>query len=382
MAHCHLCGQKSIHEVHNAKELTRVTSDCRPWHEGGRIGICLVCNTTQTILDDDWRADCARIYQEYQFYYQGDGAEQTVFSLNDNAGRSRSETLVTRLLQSSPLVGPSRILDVGCGNGAFLRALSGRTGDAELFGFDLSETYRETVEAIPQFRRLYVGSLGQIEGRFDLISMIHSLEHIENPLPLLTELVRHLTENGFIFVQVPNVRQSPFDLVVADHATHFTPETLTNLLQRAGLNVVFVSDSWVSKEISCIARLSPTCDVETTPDSSMAEDFALLEASVNWLHSVRQLAKEYAKPQHGLFGTAIAAIWTFGLHEEKFGFFVDEDRHRIGRTIWGCPILDPLTLPTDTVVFLAMPPLIADSIKQRLEKLVPHVQFIRPPQFN
>ena len=59
---------------------------------------------------------------------------------------------------------------------------------------------------------------------------------------------------GRLFVEVPNAETNPFEYLVADHATHFTPSTLGRLAAGAGWIVDELSAGWVSKELSMVAH--------------------------------------------------------------------------------------------------------------------------------
>ena len=84
-----------------------------------------MCGATQKLVDDAWRKDVVRIYEGYAIYHQGAGAEQAVFDQGSGAAQSRSERIVGRLGGVLDLPESGRLLDIGCGNGAFLRAFAG-----------------------------------------------------------------------------------------------------------------------------------------------------------------------------------------------------------------------------------------------------------------
>jgi SAM-dependent methyltransferase len=79
-------------------------------------------------------------------------------------------------------------------------------------------------------------------GSFDVVTMWHSLEHVHRPLEILRETYRLLVPGGKLIVATPNIQSLPFYLFRRDwfgldlprHLTHFTPSTLTAMLQTAG----------------------------------------------------------------------------------------------------------------------------------------------------
>ena len=111
-------------EIGGFSSHARVTSDCRPWPAGGKLGVCTACALVQKIVHAEWRREVAEIYACYALYHQSrDRTEQTVF---DPLGRAapRSGRLLQTLQQITGLPPSGRMLDVGCGNGATLQAAS------------------------------------------------------------------------------------------------------------------------------------------------------------------------------------------------------------------------------------------------------------------
>ena len=79
--------------------------------------------------------------------------------------------------------------------------------------------------------------------------MIHVLEHISNPLALLREINKILKPQGVLFVEVPNLDSLEFQLFrekwgylsAPRHLNHFTTQTLTRILNKAGFRIIEIS---------------------------------------------------------------------------------------------------------------------------------------------
>lgn len=144
-----------------------------------------------------------------------------------------------------PLHGQGRLLDFGCGGGSYLDRMS-RQG-WRVTGLDV---------AAPAVRRIrselglsaYVGTLPHPEIKpesFDVVTMWHSLEHVHDPAAVLREAFFHLAPGGKILVAVPNIESLAFRwfgrhwyaLDVPRHLTHFSPRTLSWMLERSGFRV-------------------------------------------------------------------------------------------------------------------------------------------------
>ncbi len=146
-----------------------------------------------------------------------------------------------RLVESARSKG--RLLDYGAGSGAFARFMAGRGFDAVgLEPYSLGTTLEE-----PGLRlvRAPLASVKNALGEFDVITMWHVLEHLEQPVPLLAELRSMLAPGGVLVVSVPNFAswQSEvfkggwFHLDAPRHLLQFEPETLDACLGRAGFIV-------------------------------------------------------------------------------------------------------------------------------------------------
>src|SRR5262249_50305003 len=146
----------------------------------------------------------AEIYRSYTIYYQSGGAEQAVFDGATGRPSSRSDRLVLRLRERVELPHSGRLLDVGCGNGAFLAAFGRRSPGWALRGLEVNDNNRAAVEQIPGVEALDVGELHDVPGDFDLISLIHALEHIADPAGLLQEAGSKLVRGGAFLIEVPN----------------------------------------------------------------------------------------------------------------------------------------------------------------------------------
>jgi hypothetical protein len=178
-----------------------------------------------------------------------------------------------------------------------------------------------------------------------------------------------LCSRGRLMIQVPHVLESPFDLLVADHCSHFTTATLAALLEAAGYDLLHLDTSLVPKEITAVAR--PAAREKRALASASAVDVASVAAFVDgalrWLQAVMAARDRLAaQKKFGIFGTSIAGVWLYGVAPDHVDFFVDEDMSRVGRRIDRIPIVHPRDVESDASVFLAMPVAIAERIYHKL----------------
>ncbi len=154
--------------------------------------------------------------------------------------REHRDRLVARLEREQVLEGKT-ILEVGCGDGAFLRALCGATG-ADGIGIDPSCT--------PAVENLERGALRLIRAQYplrgemiaaDLICCRHVLEHMPDPHEFLERLEEDLAPHGKILIEVPNAEHMlevcSIGDVIHEHCLYFDRSSLAALFESRGYGV-------------------------------------------------------------------------------------------------------------------------------------------------
>ena len=93
----------------------------------------------------------------------------------------------------------SRILDLGCGSGELLGCLY-RDGFKDLTGVD--PFVKKSTNYSEGFRILKQDIYG-LEGKFDLIMLHHTFEHLPEPLAVLKHLHNLLDRDGHLIIRIP-----------------------------------------------------------------------------------------------------------------------------------------------------------------------------------
>ncbi len=365
---CRLCGSPSLELLPEFANLPRVTSDCRPWPPGGALARCAACGLLQKPAGPSFRRELAALYRDYELFRQGEARDQALLDGTGGAPALRSQRILAELTRVAALPPRGRLLDVGCGKGAFLAACSAALPGWRLEATERDERSRARLEAIPGFARLHVAPPEALAASYDLVSLVHVLEHLEEPAAALRALARRVAPGGGLFVEVPDPDQNPFDLVVADHASHFTRATLRRALAMAGLEVLSLASTWVPKELSAWARPAGAIAAHSAHGSGDADSGAAEPgAQLAWLERVRGWARaRSAAGSVGIFGTALAGSWLAGALGKSAAFFVDEDPARAGGRHLERPVLAPADVPAGARVLLAAPSARAEALARRL----------------
>ena len=177
---------------------------------------------------------------------------------------------------------------------------------------------------------------------------------------------KKLTPTGVLVVDVPDHGRNPYDLLIADHCTHFTRATLADAAEAGGLDLQTCTEEWIAKELVMVGRAGGAGLTEREANPEAAE--ATVRAQLARLARLTTVARDMAtRGPLGVFGTSIAGTWLSRELGDSVQFFVDEDPGRHGRTLAGKPILAPAAAPDGAQVLIGLAPEVAELIKPRVD---------------
>lgn len=142
-----------------------------------------------------------------------------------------------------------RVLDFGCGAGAFLEVAAER--GFEGYGVDLSQSSIDYARSQPHGQNTYFGSPMEVPeiaaGGFDWVTMWSVLAHLPTPVEDLTMLRGLLRDRGVLLILTVNANAiflknfgDRWDGFTENHLKFFSPQTLPILLRRAGFQAVAI----------------------------------------------------------------------------------------------------------------------------------------------
>lgn len=380
---CHLCKSNNVTLFPTFAQLTRATSDCKPWAGMGKLCMCNDCHTVQKVTDAAWRAEAATIYSNYELYHQSpNGKEQPVFNSITGVPTPRSVAVLDYAQTIIKLKENCHIIDIGCGVGNTLKSLSRACATAQLYGFEPNAHKKDELEKLENVQKIYTDIARFDEQKFDVMTMIHVLEHIESPLEFLEKLKAHINHDGYLIIAVPDYTTNPFDLIIVDHASHFSLNTLQHLLERSGFELVSISNTTVNKEIVAVCRVSNTHkDEMAVINISNGVDDNFVQKQLDWLAEITSAAEKIAKScrPFGIFGTSIAANWIYGALPDYIDFFVDEDLDRVGTMYHKKPVYAVNKIPKSSHVFVCLQPSIVQNVVERISS--PQYALYATPAF-
>lgn len=270
---------------------------------------------------------------------------------------AKTRDLVLRHLPESPTV-----IDIGCGEGHFVRGLAeARDGVGRFVGFD-PNTDRQTGRGL-EFHAAYFEPLQHMqEFSPDGIVLRHVLEHLTHPTVLLDQLAwtaAALDKDCWLFVEVPCIDRVFETGRLADfffeHMSHFTTESFRQLMSRAG-EIVTLEHGYDREVVFALVRLGISDSMKKHAQSAQA---FFQVANVNRARIRRQIDEWAVSGKRvaiwGGTGKAAAFIQQFTADAERFPLVVDSDADKAGTFVPGTgqkiQFRDVLkTMPADVII--------------------------------
>lgn len=176
----------------------------------------------------------------------------------------------------------SKIMDVGCGKGHLLFKLH-EIGFTNLLGVD---PFLEKDITYDNGLQIQKKELKEIEGKWDLIMLHHSFEHMINPMEVLHEIASRLSDEGVCLIRIPVASSYAWehyreDWIQVDPPRHYflhSEKSMQFMAEKAGLVIdKIIHDSnafqfWGSEQAKeGIAIRSPKSYAENPKNSIFTE---------------------------------------------------------------------------------------------------------------
>lgn len=158
-----------------------------------------------------------------------------------------------------------KVIEIGAGAGEYMQMMSEE--DVEVVGLEHLKQSCETAKA--NGLKVYEGFLENEdykipEAPYDGFYIMNFLEHIPDLKGFLRAIYNNLTEDGVGLVEVPNgdmiIAGGLFSELMLDHLSYFTNDTLRNVLEINGFEVLSCEVIWHDYIISAIVRKKKKID--------------------------------------------------------------------------------------------------------------------------
>lgn len=351
LTHCNICGQET--ETVFELDFRDVVGMAENYTQ--RVNICRKCGLiyTKNPFSGELLANRYKNNSKYEFD-SGD------YILGESESYKRRSLRQYQMLERElPISDIHSVLEVGAASGYNLSLYSrdrrvtgiepskGNCKSAkELYGVDMfCGTFTEYLTE----RRSRTRELG---GNYDLIFLSHILEHIVNPSCFIRELSEINTK--YFFVEVPTLDykliDEPYGMFVEEHVNIFTLESLQNLMNENGYELIHgemiggfgeaLPSGWpaistVWKKSRCCKRLRM---IQNTSDSLAR----YLAASEEEMRGVRKIIQDIPSDKKlAIWGTGHHASMLLAnteLSQKNIVAVYDSDKKRAGYTMNGTVI--------------------------------------------
>lgn len=162
-------------------------------------------------------------------------------------------SVVESLIDEEPI---SSLLDIGCGDGRFVRELSKKGGAKRLVGIDYSARAIRLAKALnPEidFRTVDIVNDDFDIELFDVVTLIEVIEHVppESLNRFIERAVKLVRPGGRIIITVPHTNKA----LNPKHYQHFNSEKLRELLNPYIVNLRFLPFDSMSRKVKFLFRL-------------------------------------------------------------------------------------------------------------------------------
>ena len=234
------------------------------------------------------------------------------------------------------------VVDIGCGEGHFVRGLAeARNGQGRFVGFDPNAS-PETGLRVEFYSRLFEPLVDMADFLPDAIVIRHVLEHFTEPAILLEQLAwgaAVLDKPCWLFAEVPCIDRSLATNRLSDffyeHAAHFTTQSFRTLMERVG-EIVELAHGYNGEVVYALVKLGvPNLMQER---AAAARAFSLrADISRAAIHAqLDELVVSGAKVViWGGTGKAAAFIHQFKVDAKRFPLVVDSDKDKVGTFVPG-----------------------------------------------
>lgn len=137
---------------------------------------------------------------------------------------------------------PGVLLDYGCGTGTFINYMKHKGWGVS--GYEPSATAREFAKT--NSGKNIFSETSEINGRFDVITLWHVLEHTSDPKEVMKRLGSLIVKEGALIIAVPNHKSFDASHYKTDwaaydvprHLQHFSKKSIQSLSKETGWSVV------------------------------------------------------------------------------------------------------------------------------------------------
>jgi SAM-dependent methyltransferase len=239
---CPVCSSSDIKESLSAKDFTVSQQQFSIWH-------CNNCTFrfTQDIPSPD---GIGRYYQSENYISHSDTKKGLVNRLY-HIVRKKTLSSKRKLVVTQTKKNSGKILDIGCGTGAFLHTM--KLADWQITGIEPDDIARKkAIELYGIQANTPINLFNLVSKSYDAITLWHVLEHVHDLKSYLKQVASLLAKEGKLFIAVPNYTSHDASVYqgswaaydVPRHLYHFSPGSMKILVEYFHLKIIAIKPMW------------------------------------------------------------------------------------------------------------------------------------------
>jgi SAM-dependent methyltransferase len=359
---CCVCGSSELEALFNARGIGFTLAQSPNDLTSTSAALCKACSHVQTPPLEDIAA-----YYDTGYQFQlSDAEEDDIYAvLPDGTCIYRSQHQATSVAELHQLSPGLKILDYGCGKARALSLLAETEPGIDPYTFDVSDIYtRLWDQFVPKANQASYSVPETWHGKMDLALSFFALEHTADPRGFVRDLAKVVRPGGKVHVVIPNMYRNISDLVVIDHAQHFSEPSLRHLFEAAGYTDVVIHDT-VHRAAFIVVATRPAEMREKelegrediTPVMQAARDVADTWADI--AHRIAVFEDSHSDETAVIYGSGVYGMFVASTLKNlsRVEAFLDANPYRQGRELMGVPIVAPNQVPADaTLVYVGLNP--------------------------
>ena len=360
MGNCLICKENTIIIKKNLKCTIPGSDKIYNSH----IVICTKCNHVQKLIDRKWLKLTSNLYEEKYFFL---GKH---INFKKNKVVSRDTFVVNKIDKYLKLKKNGDFIDIGCGTGNFLEAFKKKKSFWNLDAQDLSKLHIKKLKKKLNLGEFYNCSIKNIKKKYDLISINHVLEHIQKPLEFVNNIHYLLKDNSYLIIRVPNLKFVHSDLAMLDHCSHFTKNSIEQLICISKFNYYTKLKGINENELFYVLKKDNSKNLKEFKKNLLFSTIRFVKKIIKKSKSFEEKIKKDKKKLIGIFGVGTSSFYLNSLFKNKIKFFVDEDPNKINKYYFNKKIYSTKNFPEESKLFIYINnSQISNSIKKRIYQL-------------
>lgn len=286
--------------------------------------------------------DCGHVYNKAFRYEKVPYSDKPNLMYNKGALWQRhlqvTHGLILEQLPASPMV-----VEIGAGDGHFIKSLAKQRPEGRYIAFDPNGAMDSSDGLVEFYAELFDPATHMAEFKPDLIICRHMLEHLENPLGFIQSLSFAAAWEGLqtdLFIEVPCIDRA-FETgrtvdFFYEHNSHFTTDSLRRLFERSNAAINILERGYEDEVVYGYARLGIGQEGRKLTQESV-EFFTQAQAVDTDVKA--QLNALAARGNTIAFwggtGKAASFINRYEADAERFPVVVDSDIEKVGTYVPG-----------------------------------------------